>query len=140
MGPGKLGSKAGMSQSVSKYLFSARQLGGYGEIIRRHPVPGCISGWVPCIRTGPGAGACPARGRLPWLVRPAALWGSSGWWVRGGSGGRRAKSLPQQCCLPQRCHATALDLSFYSHEMGATPGLAQSGCSKVLRSRFMGSV
>lgn len=59
-GPGKLGSKAGMSQSVSKYLFSARQLGGSREIIRYHPVPGCISGRVPRLQTRPGAGACPA--------------------------------------------------------------------------------
>lgn len=71
-GPGKLGSKAGMSQSVSKYLFSARQLGGYREITRRHPVPGWISGQVPRIRTRAGAGACPARGRLPWPGRPDA--------------------------------------------------------------------
>lgn len=77
-GPGKLGSKAGMSQSVSKYLFSARQLGGYREIIRRHPVPGWVSGRVPRIRTRPGAGACPARGRLPRPGRPAARWGSRG--------------------------------------------------------------
>lgn len=127
MGPGKLGRNTGMSQSVSKYLFSARQLGGYGEIVRRHPVPGWISGWVPHIRTGPGAGAYPAHGRLPWLVRPAALWGSRGWWVRAGAGDRRAKSLSQQCCPPQRCHVIALDLSFHNVEMGTTPGAARYG-------------
>lgn len=135
MGPGKLGSNTGMSQSVSKYLFSARQLGGYGEIIRRHPVLGWISGWVPRIRTGSGAGACPACGRLPWLVRPAALWGSSGWWVRAGAGDRRAKSLFQPCCPPQRWQA--LDLSFHSHEMGATAVLAQSGIEKFMHRKCL---
>lgn len=138
-GPGKLGSKAGMSQSVSKYLFSARQLGGYREIIRRHPVPGWISGRVPRIRTRPRAGDCPAHGRLPrpqdWLPGRAAA----------GAAKRRsweppAESLSQQCRTPPASHVIALDFCFLTCKMGIIPALAQSTCGKVVTSWCMDSV
>jgi hypothetical protein len=53
-----------MSQSVSKYLFSARQLGGYREIIRRHPVPGWISGYIPSHKNQAWSWGLPS----PWMA------------------------------------------------------------------------